>query len=132
MAATAIGCIGYPNGPREMGGADGFFGNASARQNIVFVQEATFQESMNPGVYGVVPVSGFVIWNSHAFNLTEGETTVEQYLNFTYVDASERLYQRRSLLRFDNIFAMGEIAPFESTETCATFTVEVGTRIVTL
>jgi hypothetical protein len=27
---------------------------------------------------------------------------------------------------------MGEIAPFESTETCATFTVEVGTRIVTL
>ncbi|MBW1907073.1 MAG: hypothetical protein JRJ24_17580 [Deltaproteobacteria bacterium] len=130
--ATAIGCIGYPNGPREMAGADGFFGNASARQNIVFVQEATFQESMNPGVYGVVPVSGFVIWNSHAFNLTVEETTVEQYLNFTYVDASERLYQRRSLVRFDNIFAMGEIAPFESTETCATFTVEVGTRIVTL
>jgi hypothetical protein len=115
-----------------MAGADGFFGNASARQNIVFVQEATFQESMNPGVYGVVPVSGFVIWNSHAFNLTVEETTVEQYLNFTYVDASERLYQRRSLVRFDNIFAMGEIAPFESTETCATFTVEVGTRIVTL
>jgi hypothetical protein len=129
---TSIGCVGYPNGPAEMAGADGFLGNASARRNIVFAQEATSVENLIPGVYGVVPVSGFVIWNSHAFNLTAEETTVEQYMNFTYIDASERRYQRRDLLRFDNLFAMGEIAPFESTEVCGTFTVEVGTRIVLL
>jgi hypothetical protein len=130
--ATAIGCATYPNGPQEMAGIDGFLGNASSRKNIVFAQEATSRENLIPGVYGAVPVSGFVIWNSHAFNLTAEDTTVEQYLNFMYVGAAERAYQRQDLLFFDNLFAMGTIPPFESTEVCATFTVEVGSRILTL
>ncbi len=130
--ATAIGCTAYPNGPSEMAGIDGFLGNASARKNILFAQESTSRERLIPGVYGVVPVSGFVIWNSHAFNLTVEDTTIEQYMNFTYSDVSERTYQRKDLLVFDSLFAMGEIAPFESTEVCAGFTVDVGTRIMTL
>lgn len=130
--ATAIGCVGYPNGPTQMSGIDGFLGNASARKHILFAQEATSRESFIPGVYGVAPVSGFVIWNSHAFNLTAQETTVEQYLNLSYIDASERNYQRQDLLFFDYLLSMGVIAPFESTEVCATFTVEVGSRILTL
>lgn len=98
----------------------------------MFAQESTSRETLIPGVYGVLPVAGFVIWNSHAFNLTVEDTTVEQYMNFTYSDASERTDQRKDLLVFDNLFAMGEIAPFESTEVCAAFTVDIGTRIMTL
>lgn len=130
--ATALGCTAYPNGPAEMAGIDGFLGNASSRKNLVFAQESTSRETLIPGVYGVVPLSGFIIWNSHAFNLTVEDTTVEQYFNMTYADAGERVYQRQDLLFFDNLFAMGEVAPFESVEVCGSFTVEVGARITTL
>jgi hypothetical protein len=60
------------------------------------------------GVYGVLPVAGFVIWNSHAFNLTVEDTTVEQYMDFSYSDASACAYQRKDLLVFDNLFAIGD------------------------
>jgi hypothetical protein len=129
---TSIACVGYPNGPPELATLDGFFGQAAARKNIAFSQEPTYRENFVDGVYGVLPVKGFTVWNSHSFNLTSYATTVEQYMNFTFAEQSERLYQREELIIFDAIFAMGEIAPFESVEVCATFTVPRGARLITL
>ncbi|MGB5809716.1 MAG: hypothetical protein WBG86_04245, partial [Polyangiales bacterium] len=129
---TALACTGYPNGPPEMGTIAGFFGNAAARKNIAFSQEPTFRESFVDGVYGVVPVKGFTIWNSHSFNLTEYDTTVEQYMNFKFREASGRLYPREYLIVFDAIFAMGVIPPFASTEVCATVTVPQGAHLLNL
>lgn len=129
---TAIGCTRYENGPTDLGTLLGFFGQASTRQNIAVAQEATFIEDYAPGVYGVMPVKGFTIWNSHSFNLTTQDTTVEQYMNFTYSRPEERQYQRQDLTVLDEIFAMGTIAPFTSRQACATFTLPVGSRMVTL
>lgn len=128
----SLGCTRYANGPEELGTLLGFFGQASTRQNIAVAQEATFREGYPQGVYGVVPVEGFTIWNSHAFNLTQFDTTVSQYINFTYIEPEERQYPREGLYVLDDIFAMGTIEPFTTGEACATFTLPVGSRLLTL
>jgi hypothetical protein len=129
---TAIGCTRYRNGPDDLGTIAGFFGQATTRQNVAVAQEATFLEEYPEGVYGVVPTVGFAIWNSHSFNLTKEDTTVSQYINFTYAREEERSFQRRDLTILDDIFAMGTIPPFESSQSCATFTLPVGSRLLTL
>ncbi len=75
---------------------------------------------------------GFTIWNSHSFNLTKEGTTVQQYMNFTYMSAEDRKCQREDLTVLDDIFAMGTVPPFTSQEACATFTLPAGSRLVTL
>lgn len=129
---TSVGCTGYPNGPEDLGTLLGFFGQASTRQNIAVAQEATFRESYPDGVFGVIPVKGFTVWNSHSFNLTGFDTTVSQYINFQYVEEAERQFLREDLTVLDRIFAMGTIAPFAIGEACATFTLPVGARLLTL
>ena len=129
---TALGCTAYQNAPPDLGTLLGFFGQASTRQNIAVAQEATFIEDYAPGVYGVMPLKGFTIWNSHSFNLTKQDTTVEQYMNFTYSRPEDRKYQREDLTVLNDIFAMGTVPPFTSQQACATFTLPVGARLVTL
>ncbi len=129
---TSIGCVVYRNAPESLGTLAGFFGLATTRLNIAIAQESTFVEDYEPGVYGVMPVEGFTIWNSHSFNLTKEDTTVAQYMNFTYMSANDRLYQRQDLTVLTDIFAMGTIEPFTRQEACATFTLPVGSRLVTL
>ena len=129
---TSIACIGYVNGPRALGTALGFFGRASSRLNISIAQEGTLFEDYPEGVYGVIPVVGFTLWNSHSFNLTKEDTTVDQYINLTYATADERQYLREDLTMLDNIFAMGTVPPFTSVEACATFTMPIGSRIMSL
>ncbi|TFH32142.1 MAG: hypothetical protein E4H00_02040 [Myxococcales bacterium] len=129
---TALGCIAYQNGPEEMGTLQGFFGRASTRQNIAVAQEATFLEDYPDGVYGVLPVEGFTIWNSHSFNLTKFDTTVSQYINFLYAATDDRRHLREDLTILDDIFAMGTVAPFTTHEACATFTMPMSSRLLTL
>lgn len=129
---TALGCTAYRNGPQELGTIAGFFGRATSRQNIAVAQEATFVEDYPDGVYGVLPVTGFTIWNSHSFNLTQEDTTVAQYINFTYVAEEDRRFLRQDLTVLDDIFAMGTVEPFTSSQSCATFTLPIGSRLLTL
>lgn len=83
------------------------------------------------GVYGVVPVKGVVIWNSHAFNLTEQETTIEQYNNFWYAETEDQKYRMRSIFDIRYIFAM-RVPPFEKREYCATYTLPQHARLANL
>ena len=129
---TSIACIGYQNGPRAMGSALGFFGRESTRLNVTIAQEGTLFEEYPEGVYGVMPVAGFTIWNSHSFNLTKEDTTVDQYLNLTFASEDERQFQRQSMNILDDIFAMGTVPPFTSHEACASFTLPQGARLLTL
>jgi len=129
---TSLGCTVYPNGPEDLGSLLGFFGQESTRQNIAVAQEATFLEGYPEGVYGVMPVKGFTIWNSHAFNLTQFDTTVVQYINFLYIDPEDRQYRREDLTILNDIFAMGTVDPFTTKEACASFTMPVGSRLLTL
>jgi len=129
---TSIGCAVYSNGPPDLGSFLGFFGLEATRKNVLIAQEATFRDDLVDGVYGVLPVEGFTVWNSHSFNLTTQDTTVEQYLNLEFSSPAERSYQRRDMSILENIFSMGTIEPFQSQQVCASFTLPKGSRILTL
>lgn len=129
---NTIGCILYRNGPPELGTIAGFFGNAEVRQPLSTAQEATFRETFVPGVYAELPVKGFLVWDSHAFNPTRFDSSLEQWMNVEFAAPEERLYPRQTLFVTQDIFGMGTIEPFSSKEVCATYTMPLHSRLLTL
>ncbi len=129
---TTVACIIYQNGPPEMGTPAGLFGRATVRQNLATAQEASFRETFPADVYAMAPVEGFVIWDSHAFNLTKSDTTIEQWMNLSFASPDELLYLRSQIFDADDIFGMGIIEPFSSDEVCASFTMPQYGRMMTL
>jgi hypothetical protein len=129
---TTIACIGYPNGPVEMGDVGGLFGSAAARQNLLLAQESSFRETLPTDVYAVAPVKGFIVWDSHAFNLTNSDTTIEQWLNLSFVPPDEVRYPREQIFDADDIFGMGRIEAYASGEACGSFTIPKHGRLLSL
>ncbi len=135
VPATAVGCIAYTGGPPEIGAldvraiTDPSFGQ---RRTVAVVQEFLFTEEMPSGVYATLPVEGYMIWNSHAFNLTTKDTTIEQYLNLHFVDAADRAFPREEIFDAGDLFGMTSVAPFTEREICRTFTMPLGGRLLTL
>jgi len=129
---TTVACIIYKNGPPEMGTPAGLFGQATVRQNLATAQEASFRETFPPDVYAMAPVKGFVIWDSHAFNLTTSDTTVEQWMNLTFAPSDELVYRRTQIFDADDLFGMGFIDPYASSEACGSFTMPQHGRLLTL
>ncbi len=129
---TTVACIIYRNGPPEMGTPAGLFGRATVRQNLATAQESSFRETYPENVYAIAPVEGFIIWDSHAFNLTTEDTTVEQWMNLSFADPDKLFYERTQIFDADDIFGMGTIEPFTSREVCGTFTMPQYGRLLTL
>jgi hypothetical protein len=129
---TTIACIAYRNGPPEMGDVGGLFGTAAARQNVVLAQESTFQETFPEGVYAFAPVKGFLVWDSHAFNPTKVDTSVEQWMNIEFASPDSLLYLRRNIFDADDIFGMGRIDAYSSKEACTTYTIPQHGQLLTL
>ncbi len=129
---TSIACINYPNAPRELGTVGGLFGAADARQPLVVAQESTFRDRYPEGVYAMAPVKGFVVWDSHAFNPTKVDTTIEQWMNLEFAAADEAVYPRVQIFDAEDIFGMGTIDAFSSTEACATYTIPQYGQLLTL
>lgn len=130
--ATSVACIGYKNGPNDLGTVGGLFGTANVRQNLATAQEATFRERYPTDVYSLVPVSGYIVWDSHAFNPTKTDTTVEQWMNIEFATPEEQVYSRTQIFAAREIFGMGLIDPFTSKEVCATYTIPENARLMTL
>lgn len=129
---TSVACIGYTNGPNDLGTVAGLFGRADVRQNIATAQEATFRERYPTDVYGLLPVQGFIVWDSHAFNLTKSGTTVEQWMNVEFAEPEERVYLRQQLFDAFDIFGMGRVEAFTSKEVCTTYTMPRYGRLMNL
>jgi len=101
--------------------------NASA-PSFAGSQEPYADTTFTAGVYGVLPCSGVVVWNSHAFNLTSENTTMDQYLNLDFAEAEDQLFPARAI--FDSVSIFSEDVPAYGTqEVCRTYTVEQGARI---
>jgi len=130
--ATTVACIFYANGPPQMGTAAGLFGAAEVRLNLATAQEATFREKYPPNVFSLMPVKGFVIWDSHAFNLTKTDTSVEQWMNLEFAEAEEMVYPREQIFDAGDLFGMGRIEAFSSKEVCTTFTIPQHGQLLTL
>jgi hypothetical protein len=91
-------------------------------------QETYYELQFTEGVYTTLPMKGIIVWNSHAFNLTEFDSTMNQYLNLGFANGEgERDYQSRQLFDAGDIFTH-YVPPFEKREYCSTSTMPEGTH----
>ena len=127
--ASTIACIGY--GPPDMGTDVTGTGTATAPAFGGSQQPISFERYAD-GVYSLLPVRGFIIWNSHAFNLNDQPTTNEQWYNLFYAKApAEQQYPLQGIFESQDIFAMN-VPAFEKQELCRTVTLPKGAHLFQL
>jgi hypothetical protein len=130
-AVTAVACVGYPHAPPDFGLGPGG-GSTGSQVGLSGAQESTFIDDPPVGVYSVLPLEGFVSWNSHGFNLTKKATSIEQWVNLTFAPESERSWRRRQIFEASEIFAMTPVAPFAKREVCMTWTLPQYSQLLSL
>jgi hypothetical protein len=131
-AITSVACIFYPHAPQDFGLGGGLGGSSGTEVQLSGAQESTFIDVPPAGVYSILPLKGFVSWNSHGFNLTKKTTTIEQWVNLTFAPESERQWPRHQIFEADDIFAMTSVAPFQKREICTTWTLPQYSKLLTL
>ena len=82
-------------------------------------------------VFALLPVQGTIVWNSHAFNLTQEVATNEQWLNLYFAGPSDRVYPVQGIFDSKDIFVMN-VPPFQKHEYCRTHTLPQGARLFQL
>jgi len=117
--ASSIGCLGY-------GPGDGGIGFTSA--GISITQETANEFPVPTGVYEELPLSGMILWSSHAFNLTAKEGKVESWVNFHFAPADEQDHIGRNIFIADAIFSM-TVPPFSTQEVCHVHTFVENTHV---
>lgn len=117
---SGIACAGF--GPSDLTAFAALGGGGSNQVGLSGSQEPFYEQRFEPGVYRTMPTKAIVIWNSHAFNLTEFDTTMAQYLNTEFARGEEsREHFAFGIFHARWIFAQ-YIQPFETQEICATYT----------
>jgi cysteine-rich repeat protein len=114
---TAVACIGF--GPQK-----GL--TTLTRGGFAFAQSTTAQFQFPPNVYDELPVRGIVLWNSHAFNLTNKPGSLEAWVNITFPAAAEQQYQQTQIFDtskifwtdLQNVLHLPALAPFADMEVC--------------
>jgi len=133
---TSVACVGYgsPHAPDDFSdfGAAAIGGVSGTRVGLSGAQESTFIDQPQEGVYSRLPLQGFIAWNSHGFNLTTKNTSIEQWVNLTFVPEPSRRWLRRQIFEAQEIFAMSTVAPFTKREVCMTFTLPQYSRVMDL
>jgi hypothetical protein len=105
---TSIACIGYGPPDAQIGLASpGFSGTQETAASFQFM----------PGVYREIPLKGVIIWNSHAFNLSDETGKLEAWLNFDFAPPDEQITPAIQIFNTDAIFTMSAPA-FSTDEPC--------------
>ncbi len=116
----AIACTGF--GPPDQG---------TVNQSIVIIQEASAQLVFPEGTYREAPLKGMMIWNSHAFNLTDKDGKIEAWMNFDFAEPEEQQFLMQRLFNISGIFSMN-VPPFETQQICRHHVFAPGTNIYEL
>lgn len=111
-AQSGVACIGF--GPGDAG-----VGISSA--GIAVVQETAADFPFASGVYDELPLRGILLWDSHAFNLTDEPAKLEAWINFEFAPPEEQSLRVVDLFDADDIFAMS-VPPFRTQEVCGIHT----------
>jgi hypothetical protein len=126
----AVACIGYGPPDYQFGG----IGNPTSSDTAPTVggsQQPYLQSITPPGVYGVIPVSGIFVTNSHAFNLFGVPETNEQWWNVWFAPQEDRQYPLQAIFDSNDIFVQN-VPPFEEREYCRTTTMPKGSHVFEL
>ncbi len=116
----AIACIGF-GPPDSLTGAD----------RVLLTQEASFGQAYPDGVFKEMPVRGLLIWNSHAFNLTDFDGKLEAWVNFEYATTPEQEFPVSDIFNADQIFSMS-VPAFDAQELCSYNVFPPATRVFEL
>lgn len=121
---TGVACLSIPAfGPPDYGQfnnkAPSFSGSQEPTQSFPFPA----------GVYGILPLKGVIVWNSHAFNLTNTPMNMEGWVNLGFTDDTQ--WRARGLFNSTEIFTQN-VPPFESREYCYTHTFQANTHLFNL
>ncbi len=106
---SSFACIEFDGGAGAFGG--GFTGT----------QETATEQRLLPGVYDQLPTKGWILWNSHAFNLTDETGKVEAWLNFDFAEPEDQTFPGRDIFTAGTIFNMS-VPAFQAQEVCSTVT----------
>jgi len=122
LACLSAPVLGTVFGPPDYGNANDVapaFGGS---------QEPYAENNFALGVYAVLPLQGVVVWNSHAFNLTNDDSTMEQYLNIRFAEPWNQMFPAQAI--FDSVSIFSQNVPVYGTqEVCRTYTVEQNARV---
>jgi len=116
VGCLAVGGFGPPDYSNFNGKAPTFSGS----------QEPTQSFPLPDGVYRPMPLRGVVVWNSHAFNLTNVDMNMESWINLDFT--SNQQWLARQLFNQTHIFVQN-VPPFESREYCYTHTFAENTHL---
>ena len=108
IPVSLVGCVGY--GPPD---APFFFSSFG----ITGAQETAAEFNFAPGAYYEFPLKGLIVWNSHAFNLTDVPGKLEVWLNLEFADAQEQLHEVQRIFDVTPIFKMS-VPAFSTEEVC--------------
>lgn len=114
----------------SLGGGVGVGGNGFSGS-----QEPYLDEDFADGVYATLPMAGIILWNSHAFNLTQYDSTMSQYLNIEFAEPADQLHPAQAIFQASDIFVMndtGGILPFQTEEYCSSYTAPSGSTVFRL
>ncbi len=124
---STVACNGY--GPDDVGQ----FGIVAGGTLPQFSgsQEPRYEIEFADGVFATLPVRAIVVWNSHAFNLTEVDTTMAQYLNLEFARPEDQRFSAQGIFAAEWIFAQN-VPPFQTQEICATRVLPRGAQLFQL
>ena len=111
-------------------GCTAFGGNLFGGGAVVS-QEAYHTEELADGVFDLVPMAGMMLWNSHAFNATNTDSTLSQYLNVEFAAPADQVAQVQPIFDISNIFIMN-VQPFATQEVCANYVLPGGANLFNL
>ena len=125
-----MACLDY--GPPDFtnlsfGDVGGLFGSGATPQ-IFTATEPYLAREFADGAYHTAPMRGMAVWNSHAFNHTDTDSTMSQYLNIEFAAPQDQLYPIQQIFEAGSIFVQS-VPPFETREYCRTYTLPQGSRL---
>ncbi len=115
----SFACIGF--GPKVPGGF--------AAYSIGGAQSANSYNQYVDGVFAQIPTKGILYWNSHAFNLTDEDTTMHAWLNYYFSDQQQ--FPVHGIFDRSMIFS-ANAAPFTTQTICNDFQLPQGARLFAL
>jgi hypothetical protein len=108
VPVSLVGCVGF--GPPD----SGFF---FAAFGITGSQETAAEFNFAEGAFYEFPLKGIIVWNSHAFNLTDVSGKLEAWMNLDFAAAGEQLHEVQRIFDVSAIFKMS-VPAFSTEEVC--------------
>jgi hypothetical protein len=116
---ASFACAGY--GPPSGRPAEIIGGAPQAQTSFIF----------HPGVYQQIPLKGVIYWNSHAFNLTADDHTMQGRVNYYFAEPEDQVHQAVRISNFSAIFSPNN-PPFTKETFCNDHVFPVGSRVFQL